>query len=401
MKLLVYSHSFAPNVGGIETIVSSLARGLAEDRGGDDRGRFELTLATQTPAGDFDDAAVPFCVVRRPGIGKLWRLIRTADVVHVAGPALAPLLLAWFARKPFIIEHHGYQAICPNGLLLHEPDKTICPGHFQAGHYGKCRRCQAAELPWWRSLVNVLAMFPRHFLARRAAQNIAISHHQQQRLGLPSSRLVYHGVEDVPDGEISAQDLSTKPGTVCFAYVGRLVAEKGLPALLRAAAMVNREGHEFELLLIGDGPQRQKLEAMIEQSGLHGAAQCTGFLQGAAFAETMRRVHVVVMPSAWEETAGLAAIEQMMRGKVVIASRIGGLSEMVGDTALTCEPGSAEELAQRMKEVLQDFGKARALGLAARQRTRKLFLRGRMVAEHARLYGDVLHAIRDASKRDI
>jgi hypothetical protein len=44
-------------------------------------------------------------------------LIRRANVVHLAGPALLPLLLARLFRKPVVVEHHGYQAICPNGSV--------------------------------------------------------------------------------------------------------------------------------------------------------------------------------------------------------------------------------------------------------------------------------------------
>ena len=56
------------------------------------------------------------------------------------------------------------------------------------------------------------------------------------------------------------------------------------------------------------------------------------------------------MPSIWEETAGLAAIEQMLRGRLVIASDIGGLGEMVGDAAIKFPAGDAPTLADQMKK---------------------------------------------------
>ena len=388
MKLLVYSHYFAPSVGGVETIVLSLARGLADLRTDGNRPRFDLTAVTETPAGDFEDRSLPFVVVRRPSLGKLWRLIRAADVIHIAGPSLAPLFLAWLARKPVVVEHHGYQAICVNGVLVHQPDGAICPGHFQAGRYGECLRCQTAEgMSWVRSLANLLLMFPRNFLGRGAARNVAISEHVLKRHALPRSSVVYYGIENLSGEEPSSS--SRVSGKMCFAYVGRLVPEKGLPVLLEAAQILQIEGCEFEILLIGDGPERAKLEACIERTGLSSFVSITGFLQGAAFAEMLSRVHVVVMPSVWEETAGLAAIEQMMRGRLVIASRIGGLGEVVGDAGLTCLPGNAEDLARCMREVLQDPSKATAIGREARERARNLFLRGRMIADHARLYLEV------------
>jgi len=110
MKLLIYSHFFAPSIGGVETIVLSLARGLAEVRNEKGLAEFDVTLATQTPAGSHDDSSLPFRVFRGPRLVKLLELVRESDVVHVAGPALAPLLLSYILRKPLIVEHHGYQA---------------------------------------------------------------------------------------------------------------------------------------------------------------------------------------------------------------------------------------------------------------------------------------------------
>src|SRR5260370_39277250 len=94
LALLLYSHFFAPSIGGVETIVLSLARGLAEWRDSNGAAQFKITLVTQTPAGNWNDRELPFPVIRKPSSLQLWHLIRSSDVVHVAGPALAPLLLS-------------------------------------------------------------------------------------------------------------------------------------------------------------------------------------------------------------------------------------------------------------------------------------------------------------------
>ena len=85
MKVLVYAHNFAPNIGGAETSVMLLARGLAErsgrrpDPAGDARGLDRVTVATRVESAGFDDVALPFCVVRKPGLCRLWGLIRQAQ----------------------------------------------------------------------------------------------------------------------------------------------------------------------------------------------------------------------------------------------------------------------------------------------------------------------------------
>jgi hypothetical protein len=196
MRLLVYSHYFAPSIGGVETIVLSLARGLANRKSVNGNKEYDLTLATQTPAGEFDDASLEFPVVRQPKLATLLRLIRSADLVHIAGPALPPLFLSWLSRKRVVVEHHVYQSVCPNGILLHMPERSVCPGHFQAGHYGKCWRCQNCEMPFWRSAGRLLLMFPRFWLSKRAARNIAVSQRSGGITALPRSIVVYHGVDD-------------------------------------------------------------------------------------------------------------------------------------------------------------------------------------------------------------
>ena len=387
MKLLLYSHSFAPNVGGVETIVMSLARGLAELRTVNNRPLFDLTVATDTPAGDFDDTSLPFTVVRRPGVLALRRLIGEAEVVHLAGPAWSPLVLAWLAAKPVALEHHGYQAVCPNGLLLHQPDKSICPGHFQAGRYEKCLRCQAAETSWFQSLKQLWLMFSRNLLARRVACNIAVSQHVLDRIALPRARVVYHGI-DIAAAPSGVAETLVAP--LRFAYLGRLVAEKGLPVLLEAAQLLKRERREFELMLIADGPQRPQLEAMIRQYDLGDCVHITGFLEGIALAKMLESVHVVVMPSVWEEAAGLAAMEQMMRGRLVIASKIGGLAETVGDAGLVCQPGDVADLARCMREVLEDRSLMTSLGRKGRERAVSLFPRERMITAHDAIYREIV-----------
>jgi glycosyltransferase involved in cell wall biosynthesis len=386
MKVLIYSHSFAPNVGGTETIVMSLARGLAELRDADGRQQFDVTLATNTPPGEFDDRALGFRVVRRAKLAELWRLIRATDIVSVAGAALPALFWTWLARKPFVVEHHTYQAVCPNGLLVYQPDGSMCPGHFQARRYWKCLRCQNCEKGFLRGVAAVLAMIPRYWLSRHAAKNIAVSARAGQVAALPRSVVVYHGIPDPLANHAGAQAVRNSPERMCFAYVGRFVAEKGTPTLLYAAGLLRREGREFDVLLIGDGPERAKLERIIRQEQLENCARITGFLTGEALADALRSVNVVVVPSVWEETAGLAAIEQMMRGRPVIASAVGGLGEIVGDGGLKFAPGDAPALADSMRTVLQDRSVIDSYGRRARERALQLFVRDRMIQEHAVVY---------------
>lgn len=393
MKLLIYSHFFAPSIGGVENITRSLADGLSSRRNASGEPEFVVTVVTRTAQRDFDDRQLQFRVVRSPGLIRLWQLIRESDVVHIAGPALAPLFLAVLASKPAVVEHHNYQAICPNGRLVHWPDRSVCPGHFQARRYTQCLRCQANEISWFKSFVSLLLMFPRHALTWAASRNIAVSQHVLERHhGLPRSTVIHHGIEDCVLIHTSHPSGSSVPaaGSVTFAYVGRFVSDKGIPVLLTASQILANEGHSFQVQLIGDGPERPKIEEIIKRARIQRWVRLTGYLSGEALAQALCGLDVVVMPTIMEETAGLAAIEQMMRGRLVIASDIGGLPEVVGDAALKFIPGDPIALAARMAEVLRDPSLISVIGSKARERALRYFSRERMIADHAREYSHVL-----------
>jgi|SRR5579859_3529366 len=400
VKLLIYSHFFQPSVGGVESITLSLASGLAELRLADGRPEFEVVVVTETPAGNLNDRALPFLVFRRPTTVQLWRLVRACDVAHLAGPALVPLILCRIARKPTVIEHHGYQAICPNGLLVHKPDGCVCPGHFLQRHYRQCAKCLAHDSSPPRNWLKLLLAFPRYALARRAEANIAVSRYSLERCGLPRSSVIYHGIADPLPNYIPLEAATSDESKILFAYVGRLVSEKGISFLLQAASVLREEGYSFGIRLIGDGPERSNIESIIAQRSLQSHVRITGFLTSTALAEVIRSVHVVVMPSVWEETAGLAAIEQMMRGKLVIASDIGGLGEVLDDSGLKCQPGDVKALADAMRRVLQQPSIVGSLGQQARTRALGFFRRDSMITSHSQVYRGLVarsHAVSGAS----
>ena len=166
MKLLLYSHYFSPSVGGVETVVLALAKGLANRLSPSGSPAFEITLVTETPTGDVRDSIFPFRVIRQPSSSQLRRLIREADVVHVAGTAIAPIIWSSFAAKPVVVEHHGFQTICPTGQLFQEPQNVPCPGHFMAGNHGACLRCCRATYSALASFRLWLLTFVRRHLCK-------------------------------------------------------------------------------------------------------------------------------------------------------------------------------------------------------------------------------------------
>ncbi len=299
MRILLYSYAFAPDIGGIETIVLSLANGLALYQAPDGDIGVKLTVVTETPACGMDDSLLPFPVVRRPGFWQLIRLMRGAQVVHLAGPAFLPLVLGLTLRKPVVIEHHSFQAVSPNGLLFYEPTKSPCPGHFMAKRHLDCLRCNA-KLGKFTSLMKWLLTFPRRWLCRRVSVNIAPTEWLSSLLHLPSLTTIHHGLT-----EISPLPLPRVNSAVStFVFMGRLVTSKGVRILLEATRILKQRGFQFRVRIIGDGPDRAELEILVSDCRLQDTFFFLGYVSSENLEKNLTDTCAIVMPSLAGEVFG-------------------------------------------------------------------------------------------------
>ena len=381
MKLLMYSHFFAPSVGGVESVVRSLARGLAEIRTPEGLNEFDLTLVTETPAEEFDDRLLSFRVFRQPSISELLQMIRSSDIVHVAGPSLFPLLLGWLSRKPVVVEHHGFQTICPTGQLVIEPIGTPCPGHFMAGRHLECLRCRS-DNNWLASWKLWSLTFVRRFLCSRVAANVMPTEWLSGLVHLPNAVSIPHGIEMVSNDSAPTRFL----GTPRIIFQGRLVTTKGLRVLLEAASILRSENRAFEIVVIGEGPERAATEELAAKLELSSCARFAGRIATADLDSVFAQASIVVVPSLGGEVFGLVLAENMSRGLPVVASNLGSFAEVLDDAGLTFRVGDAKDLARQIVSLLEDSALASALGGRARARIFDRYLRRHMIEAHAQLY---------------
>jgi glycosyltransferase involved in cell wall biosynthesis len=381
--LLLYTHAFAPQVGGVETIMMELARGLAGILGAD-----RVTVVTPAARGEFDDAALPFRVVRQPGIRELWRLLGEADVIHLAGPVMLPLFLGLLRGKPVVVEHHGFQTACPNGQLVIATTGQPCPGHFRAGRHRECLRCNAGE-GWLRSLRMWLLTFPRRWLASRAHANVMPTRWLGRVLGLPRPVVIAHGIAAQSSAPAEASAPANEP---LFAYLGRLVPTKGVHVLLEAVRMLRARKIPARLRVIGKGPEQPALERRAKDLGLNGAVEFLGYLPRERADLELARALAVVMPSVGGEVFGLAAAENMLSGRAVVASDLGALAEVVGDAGYVFPVADAAALAAQMESVWTDSDRTARIRRQARERIRTQFTVEQMCERHAELYSELATA---------
>jgi glycosyltransferase involved in cell wall biosynthesis len=382
VKIVIYSHSFAPQIGGLEKIVFSLAQGLARIPPTGSTSVPEVTLVTATPAREMDDAALAFRVVRQPTVAELVRLLWAADIIHLAGPALLPLFLGWLMRKRIVVEHHGFQTVCPNGQLFYEPDQSPCPGHFMAARHLECLRCNV-KWGWVASLKIWFLTFPRRRLCEMISANVTPTAWLSNVLQLPRTTWISHGLPLAAVSQPSEE--VTNPPT--FVFLGRLVGTKGAEILIGAAHKLKQQGCPFRVKIIGNGPDREILEHKAALGGLSGCLEFLGYLPDRRVEETLAGAVAVVMPSLAGEVFGLVAAENMLRGRLVIASNIGALREVVGEAGLLFPPGDELALMHCMLQALEDAPWVAALRQKAVRRAMILFDEGLMVRQHFSLYG--------------
>jgi rhamnosyl/mannosyltransferase len=125
---------------------------------------------------------------------------------------------------------------------------------------------------------------------------------------------------------------------------------------------------------------------MAREFGLADRTEFVGAMPAHAIRDALRGVAVIVMPSVWEDVSPLVAMEQMMDGRLLMASNIGGLGQIVAGGGIAFPPGDAGALAAQMLRVLNEPRWAATLGRAGQQKAFAAFRVERMVAEHVDLY---------------
>jgi glycosyltransferase involved in cell wall biosynthesis len=159
----------------------------------------------------------------------------------------------------------------------------------------------------------------------------------------------------------------SSPPTV--AYAGRLVREKGVDLLLRAFPIVLRQIPDANLLIAGEGPERERLRGLISELNLASSVRLLGHLSQSEMERHFSTAWVQAVPSRWEEPFGLVAAEAMMRGTAVVGSAAGALTEIIQDnrTGFLVSPGDSAALARTITRLLNDRELAETMGRNGRQ----------------------------------
>ena len=239
------------------------------------------------------------------------------------------------------------------------------------------------------------------FALRRVTRIVAVSEAvaQSARVAfgpIPQMTVVRNGVDTdrftnpaLPTRDAARAVLNLPPDAVVVLCVARLSPEKGMNTLLDAAHIARHKTPRLRVVVVGDGPQKSELERAAHSASLGEIVTFLGARNDVP--ELLRAADLYVQPSL-AEGLGLAAMEAMASGLPVVASRVGGLPEVVkeNETGLLVPPGDAPALANALTLLLHDANLREAMGRAGKERAVSQFGTARMTEEMRAVYEDVL-----------
>lgn len=361
MRVIFWSQLFWPHIGGVESFAMRLLPRLRErghvplvitSHGGLDLPDQDLFMGTEVYRLHFQAALAGLDVGRvmaaRQRVAAIKRVFRP-ELVHVnlQDPGVFFHLLTLKAWP------------CPTLLTLH-------------GELGDCRAGpgtvlgQALHEASWVTAVSQALLDDVRDIAAEVT---------------PRSSLIHNAVPAVDFTPSSCQSRRI----LC---VGRQVPEKGFDLAIAAFARVHAEFPDARLVFASDGPERVQLERQARALGINAAVDFLGWLTTAELNAQYRSAQMVLMPSRWREGFGLVAMEAAVQARPVVATRVGGLPEVVADdeTGLLVDPENSAALAAAILGLLRDPARAARLGLAARTRALREFDFDRHAAAYDALY---------------
>lgn len=373
MRVLFWQEPFWPQVGGM----SVAAEVLLQELGGRGYTIVAVTGADEeAPRAENDESLhgitvkrFPFWQVLKDGnvdrIATLQRSIAAlkrrfaADVVHLGG--IGPsMVFHWQTTR---------QAPAPTLLTLHSSNTLSGTAHTLA-------RRTLEHAQWVAGCSRAILDEARHVLPSIRSR----------------SSVIYNAVRQPA---LAPAPLPATPSLLC---VGRLEAHKGFEHAIGALAILRERVPHLRLFIAGDGPERGSLEHQAAAAGVASAVRFLGPVPHDRIYKLMNDATMVLVPSR-REPFGLVAAEAGLMRRAVVATRIGGLPEVVshGETGILIDKASSAALAAAVGDLLASPQTLARMGAAAERRALERF----SVAQHADAYDRLYRRIAaDARLRD-
>ena len=367
MRLLYWTELFWPLIGGIETLSKQFIPAIQE------RG-YEVAVITVQQQDWPEEETVDGATVYRLPFHEVLRsrdpdaFVKLRRKIEAIRRDFHPNLVHANLFGPSIVLHVeiNKRAPVPTVVAIHSD--------FTSGFGNIVKR--ALDQADWVTAVSAAALGDLKEMFPQIREKSSFIHN-----GLASA-----GVEPVPIP-------SDSPHILC---IGRVLHAKGFDLALKALARLHPSFPKIRLTIVGDGDERSALERQAQELGLCDLVTFAGWVPRDEIYDLIGESTVVLVPSRVRESFGLVAVEAALMARPVIATRAGGLKEVVidGETGFLVETDDHVEIAQRLGEILAQPELGAQLGMRARQDALNRFSIERNAACYDALYRQVLGAMR-------
>ena len=383
------------SIGGMQDHTRDLGRGLVRD------GHDVEVITSRHPEGKREErvGGVRYVFVDAPRHQNhpVWLRESYAEFVRV------------HAERPFDVLHSESSSAVEHvrrGVHRSVPLVAMFHGAFLGAAKGYLTSAWRTHhpLPLLRAMRRIEWIARHEYLRHgnwyrfRACEAIVPSRHQLKDT-CRSCLLKPSRVHVVPNG-IDTQVFSPRPreetraklslgDLPLFVCAGRLERSKGTHHAVRALALLANTGHQLRLVIFGDGPERQRLEALARQLGVAQNVIFDGSQPHDILARHLAAADALVFPTELDEAAPLAPLQALACGTPVIASNVGSLSELIdrdGENGLLVHPGDPGALAAAMRCVLTQPDLRQRLRVGGRARVLAEYTLEQMVERTLAVY---------------
>ncbi len=288
------------------------------------------------------------------------------DVIHLHQVDLPDVIREMRKSAPVVISAHVYSA-CTSGVYYFQPGHECTRAHGPGCVFNLLAR-GCAHTRNVKSLPNRYAGASRRVEALKNA-DLVVAYSSSVDRHLAANGLLRRQIVPFP-ATIAPTPHTGGPARRRVVFAGRVVAQKGVSVLIRAAREV-----DGEFVICGDGRQLPAMRKLARRTGVESRIRFTGWLSAEQLAAEFADASIVVVPSLWPEPFGLVGIEALAAGRPVVASATGGIGDWLDDgvSGLCVEPGDAGALARALNELLADPERQREMGEAGRAAVKERF----------------------------
>ena len=367
-------------IGGTETYARELSLQLG-------RQGWRSVLCFVTPPTDE--------IARFLGLPNVSIEILRRDVTRFNGPVMSRLVSVFRRHKPAIAHFHYVDLLGPYAWVarVSSVDKVFFTDHGSrpenhgAGRASLPKRFLARAINWPVSKVICVSDYGYRSLVERDL--------------FPADRCerIYNGVDlgRVVESDERASAFRRRygipDGRTLVAQVSWIIPEKGILDLLEAARLVVADRPSAHFVIVGDGAFRDEYVRKGRELGLAEHLTWTGLIEDPFGAGVYDAADIVCQASRWEEVFGWVIAEAMAYGRPVIATRVGGIPEVVTDqvTGVLIARGDIGALAREVVALIDDPSQRNAMGAAGREKVHACFDLQKNVAQLMESYG-IVHA---------